>query len=155
MAVWDRCRGAFTIHHGCLSSSICSSECMLLAVAIPTLSPTHPPMPGLPHARPRQARREGMRAEGLEAEKKLLAAAERRAATEATELSRDKFRLAAELEAARKVHADREGELVKEVARLKEEVGAAASAQWPAGPCLPGCGLTVECRLFRGGGACG
>lgn len=70
----------------------------------------------------RQARREGMRAEGLEAEKKLLAAAERRAAGEAADLSRDKFRLAAELEAARKVHADREGELVREVARLKEEV---------------------------------
>lgn len=63
-----------------------------------------------------------MRAEGLEAEKKLLSAAERRAASEAAELSRDKFRLAAELEAARKVHADREGELVREVARLKEEV---------------------------------
>ena len=63
-----------------------------------------------------------MRAEGLEAEKKLLTSAEQRAATEAAELSREKFRLAAELQAARKVHADREAELLAEVARLKEEV---------------------------------
>lgn len=62
-----------------------------------------------------------MRAEGLEAEKKLVSAAEQRASTEATEASREKFRLAAELEAARKVHADRQQELVAEVARLKEE----------------------------------
>lgn len=104
-----------------------------------------------------------MRAEGLEAEKKLLTSAEQRASAEATDASRDKFRLAvgagggargghcccprvaclanrstppthacratppalqAELEAARKVAAAREEELVKEVARLKEEVGA-------------------------------
>lgn len=43
---------------------------------------------------PPQARRESMRAEGLEAEKKLLTSAEQRASTEATEASRDKFRLA-------------------------------------------------------------
>ena len=63
-----------------------------------------------------------MRAESLEAEKKLLAAAEARAAAEAAELSRDKFRLAAELEAARSVHRDREAELVGELTRVKEEV---------------------------------
>ena len=68
-----------------------------------------------------------MRTESLEAEKKLLAAAEARATSEATELSREKFRLAAELEAARKVHADREAELLAEVTRLKEEVGARPS----------------------------
>ena len=69
-----------------------------------------------------QARREAMRAEGLEAENRLLATAEQRASAEATEVSRERFRLAAELGAARNVHADREGELVREVARLKEEV---------------------------------
>ena len=41
-----------------------------------------------------QSRRESMRAEGLEAEKRLLTSAEQRASTEAAELSRDKFRLA-------------------------------------------------------------
>lgn len=35
-----------------------------------------------------------MRAEGLEAEKKLLTSAEQRASTEAADASRDKFRLA-------------------------------------------------------------
>lgn len=71
-----------------------------------------------------------MRAEGLEAEKKLLTSAEARAAAEAADLSREKFRLAAELGASRKVHADREGELMREVSRLKEEVGAAGTGGW-------------------------
>lgn len=83
---------------------------------IPLLLPDAPALPALA-----QARREGMRAEALEAEKKLLATAEARAAAEAAEASRERFRLAAELEAARKVHADREAELVRERERLKDE----------------------------------
>lgn len=63
-----------------------------------------------------------MRAQGLEAELRVVSAAERRASNEASSLSSDKFRLAAELEAARGAHAEREGELVKELSRLREEV---------------------------------
>ena len=100
-----------------LCSQKCTAGCVCCWHAgLPLNAPLLPPHALL------QSRRESMRAEGLEAEKRLLTSAEQRASTEAAELSRDKFRLAAELEAARKVHADREGELVKELARLKEEV---------------------------------
>ncbi len=63
-----------------------------------------------------------MRAQGLEAELRLVAAAEQRTRGEVSILSTDKFRLAAELEAARSAHADRESELLRELGKLREEV---------------------------------
>jgi DNA repair exonuclease SbcCD ATPase subunit len=62
-----------------------------------------------------------MRSESLLAEKGVIAAAEARASQEAAELSRERFRLAADLEAARKAHSERETELVAEAARLRQE----------------------------------
>ncbi|GAB4815353.1 hypothetical protein N2152v2_002399 [Parachlorella kessleri] len=69
-----------------------------------------------------KARHESMRAQGLEAELRVMSGAEQRASSELSSLSSDKFRLAAELEAARSAHAEREGELVRELGKLREEV---------------------------------
>lgn len=63
-----------------------------------------------------------MRANTLESEKKVLEAAERRLTQEASDLSQEKFRLSAELEAARHVHSDREAELLENLGKLKDEV---------------------------------
>jgi nucleoprotein TPR len=70
-------------------------------------------------------RRESMRAEGLQAEKGLLVAAERRLTEEAAGLSKEKYRLAAELEAARTLHAEREETLRAEALRAREEAARA------------------------------
>lgn len=79
-------------------------------------------------------RHEAMRAQGLEAELRVVSAAEQRASRELSALSSDKFRLAAELEAARAAHAEREGELLRELGKLKEEVRtASAAAGWGRG----------------------
>lgn len=63
-----------------------------------------------------------MRANTLESEKKVLEAAERRLTQEVSDLSQEKFRLSAELEAARHVHSDREAELLENLGKLKDEV---------------------------------
>lgn len=73
-------------------------------------------------------RRESTRAENLEAEKRLLEAAEKRLSQEAAELSNEKFRLAAELEATRKLHIEREEEWSSEGVRLREEVARATQS---------------------------
>jgi hypothetical protein len=77
-----------------------------------------------------------MRAESLSAERRVLEAAEARASSEAAELSKERFRLAAELEAARRAGADREAALVAELTAAKDEVRDACPPRWGAPGCL-------------------
>lgn len=74
-----------------------------------------------------QARHEAARCAGLEAEVRVLMAAEQRASSELAALTSDKFRLAAELEAARRAHADREERLAAELRAAREEVRVSAN----------------------------
>lgn len=67
-------------------------------------------------------RRMNMQVEALKAEKQILASAESRLAQEVAELSKERFKLAAELEAKGKMHAEREEELSKEALGLREEL---------------------------------
>lgn len=67
-------------------------------------------------------RRLNMQVEALKAEKQILASAESRLSQDVAELSKERFKLAAELEAKEKMHTEREEELSKEALRLREEL---------------------------------
>ena len=68
-----------------------------------------------------KVRMEMSKRQAIESELKIVAAAEVRASTEAAEISKEKFRLVAELEAARNVHIDKEKAMHQEATRLRED----------------------------------
>lgn len=71
-------------------------------------------------------RQQSMKAESMEAEKRVLETAEKRLSKESAELSQEKFKLAAELEATRKLHAEREEQLSADAVKAREEAARAA-----------------------------